>query len=75
MGHSSSVGPSLAFFAGQLWAAWKGEGSDQTLWYATYNGTSRSGRTQIQGATENNLGGRLLRPGPGERERVLNGWA
>jgi hypothetical protein len=49
MGHSSSAGPSLAFFDGQLWAAWMG--SDQTLWCATYNGTGWSGHTQIQGAT------------------------
>jgi hypothetical protein len=43
-GVASSVGPSLATYGGKLYAVWKGEGSDESLWYAYYDGTKWSGQ-------------------------------
>ena len=37
-GAASSIGPSLAFFQNKLYAAWKGMGDDQSIWYATFDG-------------------------------------
>jgi hypothetical protein len=48
-GVASSVGPSLATFAGKMYAVWKGEGADQRLWFASYDGTNWSGQSQIPG--------------------------
>ena len=48
-GTASSVGPSLALFNGELYAAWKGEGADQRLWYSYYNGSSWSAQATIPG--------------------------
>jgi hypothetical protein len=45
---ASSVGPSLAIYDGKVYAIWKGEGSDQGLYYAFYDGTWH-GQTQIAG--------------------------
>ena len=47
----SSVGASLATVGTKLYAVWKGEGTDQRLWYASYDGTKWSGQTQISGAS------------------------
>jgi hypothetical protein len=47
-GVASSVGPSLAAYNGKLYAVWKGSGTDQSLWYAQYDGTW-SGQTKIPG--------------------------
>jgi hypothetical protein len=44
-GVGSSVGPSLASVGNTLYAVWKGEGSDETLWYAQYDGSNWSGKT------------------------------
>jgi hypothetical protein len=38
-GTGSSVGPSLAALGGKVYAAWKGEGSDQNLYYTYYDGS------------------------------------
>jgi hypothetical protein len=38
-GTASSVGPSLAALGGKIYAAWKGEDSDQSLWYSYYDGS------------------------------------
>jgi hypothetical protein len=44
---ASNVGPSLAYFnsdpnalLGLLYAAWKGAGSDERIWYSSFDGTS-----------------------------------
>jgi hypothetical protein len=34
----STSGPAFASLGDNLWAAWKGSGSDQTIWTATYDG-------------------------------------
>jgi hypothetical protein len=59
-GVGSSVGPSLAaVVGGNLYAVWKGEGSDESLYYAFYDGTKWSGQspgsnqTQIAGIGSN----------------------
>jgi hypothetical protein len=44
----SSIGPALAAANGLLYAAWKGKGIDQNLYYASFNGNNWSGQTQIQ---------------------------
>ena len=44
---ASSVGPSLAVFNNKLYAAWKGSDSDQSLWYASFNGSVWSSQIQI----------------------------
>jgi hypothetical protein len=54
-GVGSSVGASLANVGGKLYAVWKGEGSDQSLWYAHYDG-NWSGQTQISGAVSSSVG-------------------
>jgi hypothetical protein len=36
----SSVGPSLALFGTQLYAAWKGGGDDEQIWYSHFDGSS-----------------------------------
>jgi hypothetical protein len=41
------VGPSLATFSGKLYAAWKGEGNDQGIYYASFSGSSWSSQAQI----------------------------
>ena len=46
-GAGSSVGASLAGAYNKLYAVWKGEGSDERLWYADYDGKNWSGQTQI----------------------------
>jgi hypothetical protein len=40
----------LASVGNKLYAVWKGQGTDQRLWYASYDGTKWSGQTQIAGA-------------------------
>jgi hypothetical protein len=52
----SGVGASLAGVGDKLYAVWKGEGSDESLWYAYYDGTKWSGQT---GQTQTQI------PGPG----------
>ena len=37
---ASSVGPSLALFDTQLYAAWKGGGGDEQIWYSHLDGSS-----------------------------------
>jgi hypothetical protein len=48
-GVTSSIGPSLAVFEGRLYAAWRGAGNDQWLWYASFDGTNWSAQQQIPG--------------------------
>ena len=36
----TSVGPSLAVFNGRLFAAWKGGGSDQSIYFASFDGSN-----------------------------------
>ena len=52
-GHDSrrrqQLGPSLASFNGKLYSAWKGENSDQGIYYASYDGTKWSAQTNIAG--------------------------
>lgn len=43
----SSVGPSLATVGSNLYAVWKGEGSDERLWYTYYDGTKWYPQTQV----------------------------
>lgn len=45
----SSTGRSLATFNGKLYAAWKGKGGDETLWFTAFNGTSWAAQQQIPG--------------------------
>jgi hypothetical protein len=45
----TSTGASLAVLGTNLYAVWKGEDSDESLWYATYDGAGWSGQTQIAG--------------------------
>ena len=37
---ASSVGPSLALFNGRLYGAWKGGGSDERIWWSSFDGSS-----------------------------------
>jgi hypothetical protein len=49
---ASSVGPSLTTSYGELdivYAAWKGSGTDESQWYATFNGEKWSTQQQIPG--------------------------
>lgn len=48
-GVASSIGPCLAVFNDLLYAVWKGEGTDQGLYYATFDGSVWTGQTAIQG--------------------------
>ena len=64
----SSVGPSLAWFApanadGMLYAAWKGSGSDETLWYSSFDGSNWAPQAQIPGVASSV--GPSLAAGPG----------
>ena len=45
----SSVGPSLCEFGGKLYAAWKGGDGDQSVWYASFDGTSWSAQAKHYG--------------------------
>jgi hypothetical protein len=47
----NSVGPATAEFNGKLYAAWKGLGSDDRLWYASFDGTKWSAQAAISNAT------------------------
>jgi hypothetical protein len=47
----NSVGPATAELNGKLYAAWKGLGSDDRLWYASFDGAKWSAQTQIPNAT------------------------
>ena len=51
-GVGSSVGASLASVGNKLYAVWKGEGADQSLWYAQYDGHTWSGQTQGTSQTQ-----------------------
>jgi hypothetical protein len=51
-GVGSSVGASLASVGNNLYAVWKGEGSDESLWYAFYDGTKWSGQTPGSSQTQ-----------------------
>ena len=48
-GVASSVGPSLAVFAGRLYAAWKGVTGDQGLWFSSFNGSTWTPQQLIRG--------------------------
>ncbi len=45
----TSEGPSLAVYNGLLYAVWKGEYADQTMWWSTYNGSAWTPQKQIPG--------------------------
>jgi hypothetical protein len=44
----SSIGPSLAQAGDSLYAAWKGEGNDERLYYAVFSNGAWSGQNQIK---------------------------
>jgi hypothetical protein len=46
-GVASSVGPSLAAFGAELYAVWKGENTDQGLYYASFNGMKWTAQATI----------------------------
>jgi Papain-like cysteine protease AvrRpt2 len=46
---ASSVGPTLAQFGNSLFAAWKGKGADQAIYYAHYDGARWSDQAAIPG--------------------------
>jgi hypothetical protein len=48
----SSVGPSLATVGNKLYAVWKGAGTDERLWYASYDGSKWSGQTAGSSQTQ-----------------------
>lgn len=48
-GPSSTIGPSLAAVGGSLYAAWKGEGNDQGIYYATLTSGVWTGQNNIAG--------------------------
>jgi hypothetical protein len=48
-GIASSVGPGLAVFNNALYACWKGELGDQSIWYSHFNGASWAAQKQIPG--------------------------
>ena len=50
-GAFSAVGPSLTYNPDdkKLYATWRGSGTDQSLWYSTFNGTSWANQKQIPG--------------------------
>jgi hypothetical protein len=57
-GAASSVGPALSWhwspLAGfKVTAAWKGSGSDESLWYASFDGSNWSAQALIPGAASN----------------------
>ncbi len=47
----AGVGPAISQFNGTLYAAWKGLGSDDRLWYASFDGSKWSAQVQIPNAT------------------------
>ncbi len=49
----SSVGPSLAVFNSNLYAAWKGSGDDQSIYYASFNGLEWSAQATISDVASN----------------------
>ena len=49
-GVGSSRGPSLCQFNGRLYAAWKGSGTDEQLWYSSFDGSSWAPQATIPGA-------------------------
>ncbi len=46
---ASSEGPSLNFFAGKVWMAWKGEGTDARIFLASLDGSTWSAGAPITG--------------------------
>ena len=54
-GTATSTGPSLAAFGGRLYAAWKGENTDQRLFYASFNGTGWTQQALIPGNSSPDL--------------------
>jgi hypothetical protein len=51
-GVGSSKGASLATVGSKLYAVWKGEGTDQSLYYAQYDGNKWSGETAESSQTQ-----------------------
>jgi hypothetical protein len=45
----TSVGPRLAVFNGQLYMAWKGEYTDQGIWWTSFDGTNWAPQQQVPG--------------------------
>jgi len=43
----SNIGASLAFFQNQLYAAWKGSGDDQHIYYSSFDGSKWSAQVAI----------------------------
>jgi hypothetical protein len=46
---ASSVGPGLALFDNALFACWKGELGDQSIWYSNFNGSVWAAQKQVPG--------------------------
>jgi hypothetical protein len=52
--------PAFAEYDGLLYAAWQGQSSPYSIWYATYNGTSWSAETTVPRALTNYISGPAL---------------
>jgi hypothetical protein len=57
-GAGSDFGPSVVFFAGKVYAAWKGVGGDERVWYASY-GTTTPYKYRVKARTTPNRWSRI----------------
>lgn len=82
-GFSSCVGPSLAVFNGTLYAAWRGAIADQSIYYASFDGTAWTAPNRLPGAEQSSTGPSLaqfdnklyvITKGLGADERLFLGW-